>query len=95
MSQQFFLGDTEYFPNIGSIPFEGRDSDNPLAFKFYERDRIVGDKTLEEHLRIAVCYWHTFCAKGSDPFGANTQAFAWDEPADPMAAARAKMDAAF
>jgi len=95
MSQQFFLGDTEYFPNIGNIPYEGRESDNPLAFKFYERDRVVGGKTMEEHLRIAVCYWHTFCAKGSDPFGANTQAFAWDEPSDPMAAARAKMDAAF
>jgi xylose isomerase len=95
MSQQYFLGDTEHFPNIGRIPFEGRESDNPLAFKFYERDRIVGDKSMEEHLRIAVCYWHTFCAKGSDPFGANTQAFAWDEPSDPMAAARAKMDAAF
>jgi xylose isomerase len=95
MSQKFFLGDTEYFPNIGSIPFEGRESDNPLAFKFYERDRIVGGKTMEEHLRMAVCYWHTFCAKGSDPFGADTQAFTWDTPSDPMAAARAKMDAAF
>jgi xylose isomerase len=95
MSQQYFRGEREYFPAVGSIPYEGRESDNPLAFKFYERDRVVGDKTMEEHLRIAVCYWHTFCAKGSDPFGANTQAFAWDEPSDPMAAARAKMDAAF
>jgi xylose isomerase len=95
MSQQYFSGEREYFPTVGSIPFEGRESDNPLAFKFYERDRLVGDKTMEEHLRIAVCYWHTFCARGSDPFGADTRVFAWDEPADPMAAARARMDAAF
>jgi xylose isomerase len=95
MSQQYFTGEREYFPTVGGIPYEGRESDNPLAFKCYERDRLVGDKTMEEHLRIAVCYWHTFCGKGSDPFGANTQVFAWDEPADPMAAARARMDAAF
>ena len=95
MSQQYFTGEREYFPTVGSIPYEGRESDNPLAFKFYERDRLVGDKTMEQHLRIAVCYWHTFCGKGSDPFGANTQLFPWDEPADPMAAARARMDAAF
>ena len=95
MSQQFFAGAKEYFPNVGSIPYEGRESDNPLAFKFYERDRLVGDKTMEQHLRFAVCYWHTFCAKGNDQFGPDTQVFAWDEPADPMAAARARMDAAF
>ncbi len=95
MAQKFFTGEREYFPTVGSIQYEGRDSENPLAFKFYERDRLVGDKTMEQHLRFAVCYWHTFCAKGSDPFGANTRVFSWDEPADPMAAARARMDAAF
>lgn len=95
MSQQYFLGDREYFRGIGAIPFEGRESDNPLAFKFYDRNKIVGDKTMEEHLRFAVCYWHTFCAKGSDPFGMDTQVFAWDNGADPMAAARARLDAAF
>ena len=95
MTQQFFTGDREYFPGIGRIPFEGRESDNPLAFKFYERERMVGDKTMEQHLRFAACYWHTFCAKGSDPFGEDTQVFPWDEAVDPMAAARARMDAAF
>ena len=50
---------------------------------------------MEEHLRFAVCYWHTFCGKGGDPFGPGTQVFAWDEPADPMDAARARLDAAF
>ncbi|MDG2273559.1 MAG: xylose isomerase [Halioglobus sp.] len=95
MSQRYFVGDYEYFSGIGSIPYEGRESDNPLAFKFYQRDRIIGGKTMEQHLRFAVCYWHTFCAKGSDPFGADSQIFAWDEAKNPMTAARARMDAAF
>jgi xylose isomerase len=95
MSQSYFLGDKEYFPGIASIPYEGRESDNPLAFKFYERDRRIGGKTMQDHLRFAVCYWHTFCAKGSDPFGVDTQVFPWDTPADPMSAAQARLDAAF
>jgi xylose isomerase len=95
MSQKPFIGDREYFPGIAGIPFEGRDSDNPLAFKFYDRNKQVGGKTMEEHLRFAVCYWHTFCAKGSDPFGVDTQVFPWDRSDDPMDAARARMDAAF
>jgi len=95
MPDHYFTGDREYFPGIGSIPYEGAGSDNPLAFKFYQRDRRLGDRTMQEHLRFAVCYWHTFCAKGADPFGVDTQVFPWDEPADIMAAARARMDAAF
>jgi xylose isomerase len=95
MSHHYFVGDREYFSGIGHISYEGRDSDNPLAFKFYEADRVVGDRTMAEHLRFAACYWHTFCARGSDPFGVDTQVFAWDEPSDEMAAARARMDAAF
>lgn len=95
MTRPVFIGEREYFPDIGAIPFEGRESDNPLAFKFYDRDRVVAGKTMEEHLRFAVCYWHTFCAKGADPFGVDTQIFPWDGPDDPMAAARARMDAAF
>lgn len=95
MSRNVFVGDKEYFPSVSPIEFEGRESDNPLAFKFYDRDKRIGDKTMEEHLRFASCYWHTFCAKGSDPFGVDTQVFPWDEPSDEMAAARARMDAAF
>ena len=95
MSQSVFTGDREYFPFVQRVPFEGRASDNPLAFKFYDENRLVGGKTMKEHLRFAVCYWHTFCAKGSDPFGSDTQRFAWDEPAAPMDAARARLDAAF
>ncbi len=95
MAGSYFRGDREYFQGIGAIGFEGRDSDNPLAFKFYDRGKVLGDRTMEQHLRFAVCYWHTLCAKGADPFGENTQVFPWDEPADPMAAARARLDAAF
>jgi len=95
MNRPVFSGDREYFPGIGAIPYEGAESDNPLAFKFYDRAKRVGDKTMEQHLRFAVCYWHTFCAGGSDPFGVNTRAFPWDELADPVDAARARMDAAF
>jgi xylose isomerase len=95
MVDNFFTGEREYFKGIGRIPFEGKESDNPLAFKFYEAERKVGTKTMAEHLRFAACYWHTFCAKGADPFGDDTQVFPWDEPSDPMDAARARMDAAF
>ena len=95
MPNHYFVGDHEYFPGIENIPYEGRESDNPLAFKFYQRDRLVGGKTMQQHLRFAVCYWHTFCAKGSDAFGADSQIFPWDTPENPMMAARARMDAAF
>jgi len=95
MTRPVFIGDTEYFPSIDRVPFEGRESDNPLAFKFYDADKRVGDKTMEEHLRFAVCYWHTLCGKGSDPFGVDTQVFAWDDAPDDMTAARQRMDAGF
>ena len=90
-----FVGDREYFPGVDAIQFEGASSDNPLAFKFYDAEKLMGAKTMAEHLRFAVCYWHTFCAGGSDPFGVDTQVFPWDEPEDTMDAARARMDAAF
>jgi len=95
MTHSYFTGDREYFPGIGKIAFEGRESDNPLAFKFYDAGKVVAGKTMAEHLRFAVCYWHTFCAKGADPFGVDTQMFPWDEPAEDMHSARARMDAAF
>jgi len=95
MNSNFFVGSKSYFPDIGKVEFEGKQSDNPLAFKFYDENKIVAGQTLRDHLRFAVCYWHTFCGKGDDPFGADTQVFAWDEPADPIDAAYAKMDAAF
>ena len=89
------IGKKEYFQGIGRVPFEGRESDNPLAFKWYEENRVVGDKTMKEHFRFAVAYWHTFCGNGSDPFGAATKDFPWLRAADPIERAKDKMDAAF
>lgn len=86
---------TEYFKGIGKIPFEGKDSDNPLAFKYYDPSRKVGNKTLKEHLRFAIAYWHSFCGTGGDPFGMATKNFPWLTAKNPMDSARAKMDAAF
>ncbi|WP_299435534.1 xylose isomerase [uncultured Aquimarina sp.] len=89
------LGDKEYFKGIGEIKFEGKESDNPLAYKYYEPERIVAGKTLREHFKFAIAYWHTFCGQGADPFGWGTQNFAWDQSSDPIQAAKDKADAAF
>ena len=89
------LGQKEFFPGIGAIPYEGKGSDNPLAFKWYNADQTVRGKTMKEHFRFAVAYWHTFGNTGNDPFGAGTKVFPWMEYATPMERARAKMDAAF
>ena len=85
-----------YFQNISPIAFEGADSKNPLSFKWYDKDRMVLGKRMEDQLRFAVCYWHSFCWNGFDPFGYDgTFERPWQQIADPMAAAKAKADAAF
>ena len=84
-----------YFKNIDTIKFEGRESDNPLAFKWYDENRVVAGKTLKEHLRFSMAYWHTLCNTGGDPFGASTETFAWDENENAILRAKDKMDAAF
>lgn len=89
------LGTKEYFPGIGKIPFEGKGSDNPLAFKFYKEDQVVAGKTMKDHFKFAVAYWHTLCNVGGDPFGVGTKAFPWLVAADPIQQAKDKMDAAF
>jgi len=89
------IGNKEYFKGIDKIQFEGAVSKNPLAFKWYDENRVVAGKTMKEHLRFAVAYWHTFCGTGADPFGPGTKIFEWDKPADEMDAAKAKLDAAF
>jgi len=95
MSRTLFVGQQEYFPGIGQIQYEGPGSDNPLSFKAYDANKVVGGKTMEEHLRFAVCYWHTFCADGADPFGPGTRVHPWGGSADKMVNARNKLDAAF
>jgi xylose isomerase len=85
-----------YFEAIPTIPFAGPASENPLAFKWYEPNRKVLGKTMAEQLRFAVCYWHSFCWNGFDPFGyEGTFERPWQRMSDPMAAARAKADVAF
>lgn len=89
------LGETEYFKGVGEIKFEGKDSDNPLAFKFYNPDQLIAGKTMREHFRFAIAYWHTLCGTGGDPFGPGTKNFPWATATDPIEAAKEKADAAF
>lgn len=89
------LGKTEYFPGISQIVYGGPDSPDPLAFKYYDANRVVRGKSMAEHLRFAVAYWHSFCGTGGDPFGGPTKDFAWNHGPDAVARAKAKMDAAF
>jgi xylose isomerase len=77
------------------IPYEGPDSANPLAFRWYQPDRMVLGKRMTDHLRFAVCYWHSFCWPGTDPFGGPTFERPWMQPGDPMTMARLKADVAF
>jgi xylose isomerase len=84
-----------YFEHIAEIRYEGPQSDNPLAYRHYDRSKRVLGKTLEEHLRIAVCYWHTFVWPGVDIFGQGTFVRPWQQPGDAMERAHQKADAAF
>lgn len=85
-----------YFPEVKApIPFEGKESKNPLAFKYYNKDQNVAGKTMAEHLRFSVAYWHTMKGNGSDMFGAASYERAWLKAANPLDRARETMDAAF
>ena len=88
---------TEFFTSVsGPIQYEGPDSDNPLAFRWYDADRVVGDRTMAEHLRFAVAYWHSFNWDGFDIFGAGTLDRPWlNSMAHPIDVAKVKMNAAF
>lgn len=88
-------GATTYFPTVGKIAYEGPESDNPLAFRWYNENAIVAGKTMKEWLRFACAYWHSFCGSGADPFGEPTHLFAWNQKADAVARAKDKADAAF
>ena len=89
------LGNKEFFKNISQIKFEGRDTDNPLAFRWYDENKDVAGKKMKDHLRFACAYWHSFCGSGADPFGEPTHLFSWNEKADAVERAKEKMDAAF
>lgn len=84
----FFKGSKEYFPGIGQIKYEGPESKNPLAFKYYDAEKVVMGKKMKDWLKFTVAYWHSFCADGGDPFGSGTREFTWKTPEE-------KVDAAF
>jgi xylose isomerase len=83
-----------FFRDIARVPFEGKNSRNSLAFKHYNPDEIVEGKSMKEHLRFAVAYWHSFCGGGADPFGAATRQMPW-QTSDAMQTARNKVEACF
>ena len=89
------IGNKEFFKGINEIKYEGHDSKNPLAFKYYNPDQFISGKTMRDHFKFAVAYWHSFCGQGADPFGSGTQNFPWDKSNDPHTAAKDKADAAF
>ncbi|MED3984227.1 xylose isomerase [Peribacillus simplex] len=83
-----------YFESVNKVSYEGKDSKNPLAFKYYNPEEVVGGKTMKEQLRFSVAYWHTFTADGTDPFGAATMQRSWNKY-DGMDLAKARVEAAF
>ena len=80
----------DYFAPFDTVRYEGPDSTSDLTYRWYDKDRVVLGKRMEEHLRFASCYWHTFCWNGLDPFGGDTFQRPWHSMTDPMAAAKLK-----
>ncbi len=92
---QLTVGNKEYFKGINRIQYEGRTTDNPMAFRWYDENKIVAGKTMKKHFRFAVAWWHTLGGTGGDPFGAGTKNFPWLDASDPIQEAKDKMDAGF
>jgi xylose isomerase len=88
-------GSHEYFPGIGKISYEGPNSDNPLAYRWYDENRVIAGITMKNWLRFACAYWHSFCGNGGDPFGEPTHLYAWNAKGDAVDRAKDKADAAF
>ena len=89
------MTEKEYFPGIDPIRYEGPETENHLAFRYYDEDFEVAGKSMKDHFRFAMAYWHSMCNPGSDPFGDGTRKFTWDIPGDPMGSAHARLEAAF
>ena len=85
----------EYFPQIGKIAYEGPESKNPMAFHYYDAERVVAGKKMKDWMRFAMAWWHTLCAEGSDQFGPGTKKFPWNEGANALEIAKHKADAGF
>lgn len=84
-----------YYDKIERINYEGAQTDNPFAFRHYNPSQIILGKTMAEHLRFSICYWHTFCWAGTDMFGSGSFNYPWQSNADPLSNAKAKADVAF
>ncbi len=89
------IGEKEFFKGIGPIKYEGLESHNPFAYRWYDENKIVAGKTMKAYLRFACAYWHSFCGNGGDPFGAPTHPHPWDVKTDAVERAKDKADAAF
>ena len=72
---KIITGKKEFFPGVGKINYEGAQSDNPLAYRWYDENKMVAGKSMKDHLRFACAYWHSFCGSGADPFGEPTHLF--------------------
>ena len=86
---------SQYFPQIDKIKFEGKDSKNPMAYRFYDPEKVVAGKKMKDWFKFAMAWWHTLCAEGADQFGPGTKSFPWNASADPIERAKAKVDAGF
>ena len=85
----------QYFPQIGKIPFEGPESKNPMAFHYYDAEKVVAGKKMKDWMRFAMAWWHTLCAEGADQFGGGTKTFPWNQGANAVEIAKNKADAGF
>jgi len=84
-----------YFPSVEKIKFEGKDSKNPMAFHYYDPEKVVYGRKMKDWFKFSMAYWHTLCSEASDPFGSTTKSFPWNGAANAVEAAKAKMDAGF
>ena len=89
------VGQKEYFKGVNEIKYEGKNSDNPLSYRYYDKEKVVLGKKMSEHFKFAVAYWHSFVNTGNDPFGSGTKIFPWSSSSDVIQRSFDKMDASF
>ncbi|MGI6046496.1 MAG: xylose isomerase [Petrimonas sp.] len=85
----------EFFPRIGKINFEGKESRNPLAFRYYDAEKVVYGRKMKDWFKFSMAYWHTLCSESSDPFGSETKDFEWNTGESALERAKKKLDAGF
>ena len=85
----------EFFPGISKVKFEGTESKNPMAFRYYDAEKVVYGRKMKDWFKFSMAWWHTLCAEGNDPFGPGTIKFEWNNEDCAIARAKAKMDAGF